>query len=254
MRSRAGLRLPVLGLIERNPKAWPNPYAPQLVTIQDPCSRASEAFHALRTKVQASLAQRSMHTVLVIGPEHTAGQSSTAANLAVTLAQTGTAVVLLDVSLRQTRMRRLLAQHAGTGLMAALQQPDDASNDAWVRALVMTGVKNLTTVTAEPPEDTRAVSAAPDLAALLGSPQMQAFLRHLQTVGECIVIDAPALPASETMALARQAESAILVIEYNRTRHRAAQRAIHQLQQAGTHVLGAVLTEVPSRRPIDSWG
>jgi capsular exopolysaccharide synthesis family protein len=239
----AGLRLPVLGLIEREPKAWPDRYSPPLVTVQNPCSPASEAFRALRMQVQAAMTQRPLQSLLVISPEHAASQTTVAANLAVVMAMAGQTVILLDANVQAPQVRRLFTQHVGAGLLPVLQGPESS----WIMALAMTGVKNLITVAAEAPEDTQAQGARPD-AALLGSPQMQAFMRHVQAMSDLVLIDAPALPAAGAMLLARQIGGAILVIEQGKTHLRAAQQAMRQLQQAGTRVLGAVLTEVPQRR------
>jgi Mrp family chromosome partitioning ATPase len=76
---------------------------------------------------------------------------------------------------------------------------------------------------------------------------MRALMQHLQEVSDLVVVNAPALTATETRPLASQADGAILVMEHGLTRRQAAQRAVGHLHEAGTHVLGAVLTEMPAR-------
>lgn len=117
----------------------------------------------------------------------------------------------------------------------------------------MTGVKNLITVAAEPPEDCHTAGRVPNPTMLLGSPRMQASLQHLQSVTDLVMIDAPKLATTEALLLARRADGVILEIEHDRTRPRAAaQWAVDQLTGVGTQVLGAVLTEVPDRR-VRGW-
>lgn len=243
------LQLPVLGVLERRPRMFANPFMPQLVTVQEPHSRANRAYQALGAQLQRAMRQQAIRTLLVLGPLDAAAQAAIAANLAVTLAQTGQTVVLVDAEVRQPCIRQLLRQRAGAGLATALQ----VEADAWMQAVVVTGVRHLMVVSGEVRPDVRRPAAGPEAAApKAAAPDMarlRALLQNLQQLGEAVLVNAPAGLTAEACALAAQTDGVLLVVEHNRTLSPATQQATAQLRQAGARVLGAALADMPLDGP-----
>lgn len=238
------LQLPVLGVLERRPRMFANPFMPQLVTVQEPHSRASRAYQALGAQLQRAMRQQAIRTLLVLGPLDAAAQAAIAANLAVTLAQTGQTVVLVDAEVRQPCIRQLLRQRAGAGLATALQ----VEADAWMQAVVVTGVRHLMVVSGEVRPDGRRPAAGPEAAAP-DMTRLRALLQNLQQLGEAVLVNAPAGLTAEACALAAQTDGVLLVVEHNRTLSPATQQATAQLRQAGARVLGAALADMPLDGP-----
>src|SRR5260221_8154703 len=79
----------------------------KLVTLADPRSPAAEAFRTLRTNILFSALDKPIKTLLVTSPAPDEGKSSTVANLAVTMAQSGHTTILVDADLRRPSQHTL---------------------------------------------------------------------------------------------------------------------------------------------------
>ena len=110
------LALPFLGFIPRH--ALPKHRPPALITLQKPWSAAAEAYHTVRTWIQ--LAQPPVRSLLVTSACGREGKSTTAANLAVSFAQLGRHVLLVDADLRHPSLHRIFGDIQGQGLTDVL--------------------------------------------------------------------------------------------------------------------------------------
>jgi Mrp family chromosome partitioning ATPase len=97
--------LGVIGLIEGEGKEGVS--QKQVVTLSDSHSPAAEAFRALRTNIQFASPGKPVRSLLITSAGPTEGKTLTAANLAVSLAQGGNRVILVDTDLRKPRVHRL---------------------------------------------------------------------------------------------------------------------------------------------------
>ncbi|MBK9711895.1 MAG: polysaccharide biosynthesis tyrosine autokinase [Kouleothrix sp.] len=209
----------------------------KLVTITEPRAAIAEAYRMLRVNVDFASIDRPVQTLLVTssGPEE--GKSTTAANLAIAIAQAGKRVILVDADLRRPTLHKIFRLPAERGVTTALLQ----SGTPLESHLARTGIRNLTLMPSGP--------LPPNPSELLGSQRMVELIEQLRQRADVVVFDSPpALPVVDATILARACDATLLVVLAKRTRSGALRRTREQLAQAGAHVLGVVLNRVPNTR------
>lgn len=208
-----------------------------IVVVSDlsPDDPAVEAYRALRTNVTFVGAERPIQFIAVTSPGPSEGKSTTAANLAVTLAQSGSATLLIDGDLRRPQLHRAfqLVEHPGlTDILASQVELREA-----VRPDVLENLDLLP-----------AGSHPPNPSELLGSEAMRRTLTQLRRDYEYIVMDTPpSLPVTDAAVVAAFADATILVMRSGETEEDAAKRAVEQLRRVRARVAGTVLNGVSAR-------
>ena len=206
-----------------------------LITAYKPRAPISEAYRLLRANLEFVMLDQQMQTVLVTSTGPVEGKTTTVANLAVTLAQIGRRVILVDLDLRRPTIHKLFQQSNKVGVTTAL-----FSGDAG-RYLLDTGIENLRILTSGP--------LPPNPADLLQSPRMHDLLEEMKRQADLVLIDTPpVLPVADPVLLARQCDATLLVVLAENTRTGLLRKAREQLDQAGAHVLGVVLNRVETSR------
>ena len=168
------LALPFLGFIPRH--ALPKHRPPALITLQKPWSAAAEAYHTVRTWIQ--LAQPPVRSLLVTSACAREGKSTTAANLAVSFAQLGRHVLLVDADLRHPSLHRIFGDIQGQGL-----------TDVLVRGVEWHSVVH------EAPMDNLKIlfaGACPlNPTELLSMARLKHLLEHWKTCFDLVIFDSP---------------------------------------------------------------
>jgi succinoglycan biosynthesis transport protein ExoP len=219
---------PVLAVIPKVP-GWRNRREAKLVSREQPKSAVAEAYRTLRTSIQFASSQRGMKAIMVCSPGSSDGKTTTAANLALMLADAGRRVVLVSADLRKPRLHQFFALDQRIGLSNVLA----GDLQLW-EAILDPGVENLRLVLSGP------VPARP--AELLQSGQMGEVLSGLREVADYVILDtAPILMVADALALAPFVDGVLLVADSDRTSRSAAAHAREQLEQVGAAVFGAVL-------------
>ncbi len=231
---------PVLGRIPMEPKlaASGNGRRQQIVVLTElsPDDPAVEAFRALRTNVTFVGAEKPLQFIAVTSPGPSEGKSTTAANLAVTLAQGGSRTLLIDGDLRRPQLHRAfnLVEHPGL--------TDVLIGQATVREAVRPEIGEHLDVLPSGP-------TPPNPAELLGSDAMHRVIGELRRDYEYIVIDTPpSLPVTDASVVAAIADATILVMRSGETEEDAARRAVEQLRRVRARLAGAVLNGVSARK------
>jgi capsular exopolysaccharide synthesis family protein len=240
--------LPVLGTIPRIRMA-PLPGAPRvrvggtalperLVASADPGNPASEAYRALRTSLTFSNVERPPQVVVVTSAMPGDGKSTSASNLAVTLAQQGTRTLLVDADLRRGVLHNTFGLDQSPGLTHVLH---GMSLDEAVREVPLEGLT-------QPLQFLAAGAFPPNPAETLGSPRMRELIALLRERYDTIVFDAPPLNlVTDAAVLGRSADVTLLVTRVGVTEKAALQHAAEQLQLIGTSVGGLVLNDIDVR-------
>lgn len=204
----------------------------RLVTLLSPLSTASESYRALRTAVQFSRPDVVVQTILVTSAEPADGKSTTAINLAVTMAQAGRKVLLVDADLRKPASHKKLGMERRPGLVEALFNESDSKNKALKTH--STAIDNL--------ELLPAGTSAPNPSELLGSKSMRDFIVRLRDQYDIVIFDTPpVLAATDAVLLSTQCDATILVAAAGETKDFEFDMARESLLGVGAKIIGVVL-------------
>ncbi|MBA2671125.1 MAG: polysaccharide biosynthesis tyrosine autokinase, partial [Gemmatimonadetes bacterium] len=159
------------------------PAGSKLVTISDGRSSGSEAYRHLRTNLIFSQVVQSVGTLVVTSSSPAEGKTTTAANLAVTFAQQGMRVLIIDGDLRRARMHKIFGISREPGLTQLLLGYSD--HEQAVRPTAIDGMFVLP-----------AGALPPNPGELLGGERMQELIRVLREDYDMIIFDTPPLMAA----------------------------------------------------------
>jgi capsular exopolysaccharide synthesis family protein len=211
-----------------------------LITITDPRSPVSEAYRALRTNLSFSSLDEPLRTLVVTSPAPDEGKSTTVANLAVTMAQSGRRTILVDCDLRRPSLHSLFNCSAEPGLTDMLLA-DDAQPQ-----LQETGVDNLLLLPSG--------AKPPNPADLLGSQKLDRLLANLTEMADIVLIDAPPVIAvTDAALLGAKVDGILLVVKAGKTRREHAELAKETLQKAKVRLIGVALTNAPADSSIGGY-
>jgi len=206
-----------------------------LVMAQAPRSAAAEAYRTLSTNIQFSSLDRDVRTLLVtsVGPDE--GKSIVLANLAITMAEGGRRVVMVDCDLRRPSLHEIFGLADQPGLTTMML------NESLALPLQVTPFANVSLVAAGP--------LPPNPAELISSERFTRVLASISGEADVLLVDAPPISAvADATILATRVDGVLLVIDSGRTRRDPGRRAADQLQRVGARVLGAVLTNVKAEK------
>lgn len=208
-----------------------------LVTQTRGQSARSEAFRTLRTNLQFVDLDRPPRTVVVTSAVAEEGKTTTACNLAITLAQAGIRVALVEGDLRRPRVADYMGVEPSVGLTSVL-----IGRATLAQALQPWADPRLAVLASGP--------IPPNPAELLGSGHMIALLGELQGQADVVILDAPPLlPVTDAAILSRVTDGAVMVVRAGRTRRDQLAAAVASLAQVDARLLGTVLNMVPAKGP-----
>jgi polysaccharide biosynthesis transport protein len=208
----------------------------ELEVLNHTTSALSEAYRGLRTSTLLSTAVHPPQVILVTSANAGEGKTTTAVNLALTLAQQQSEVLLIDCDLRKPGIARALNLPGENGLTMALA----GRGNVRTSLQQFTPLPNLWTLTSGP--------VPPNPSELLSSSKMVEILRELRERFAHIILDSPpVLLVTDATILSRQVDGVILVVESGIAPRNAVVRACRRLQGAGAKMLGVVLNKVDLR-------
>lgn len=204
----------------------------ELVSLTDPKSSASEAYRGLRTGILFSTPGHSPRSLLITSSGPQEGKTITSSNLAITMAQAGQKIMMLDCDMRKPRLHKVFNCEKGRGMSNILVGEGD-----WKKLKVATQIPNLEIIPSGP--------IPPNPAELIGSDRMKALLAEILQEYDRVLIDSPPIVAvTDSVLLSRFVEGVVLVIQVGVTARDVIANSIRQLQDVQAHVLGAVLNAV----------
>lgn len=226
-----GRPVPVLGAVVRDPDA---PKRPLIVHV-DPQSARAEAFRSIRTNLQFIDIDNPPRTIVITSSLPEEGKSTSASNLAISLAQAGFRVALVEADLRRPRLAQYLGVEGAVGLTDILVGRALLSD-----VLQPWGGMSLDVLASGTP--------APNPSELLGSHAMLSLIKELEDSHDIVILDAPPLlPVTDAAVMSAHAAGAILIVRAGKTTRDQIEQAAMALRSVDARLLGVVMTMVPQK-------
>lgn len=206
--------------------------APTDYLLNRPLSAFAESFRTLRTSIMYAKLGAAAKVVVVTSALPGEGKTTTAVCLAISAAQAGLKVVIVDCDIRRRNVSRLLGVDADFGLLDVLDGSKPLAevllkgeaSGAWVLPVAK---RDFT------PRE------------VFNTAEMTALLSRLREDFDMVILDtAPVLAVAETRVLASQADAVMFLARWRKTPSKAAEAALRSLEQSEATVAGAVLTQV----------
>jgi polysaccharide biosynthesis transport protein len=199
--------------------------------VDDPFgSPRAEAFRKLRTNLQFLNGARGRGVIVVTSARMGEGTSTTACNLAITLAEAGNRVLLVDANLRDPEVADFLGVDSVPGLVDVL-----AGRMVWPYARKTWNRGAFDVLPAG--------SVAHDHSQLLSSFGLADLLGDMRSHYHFVVVDTPALlPVSDAAAVAARADGVVLVVQHGQTSKEQVTAAVAALRSVSARLLGTVIT------------
>ena len=199
----------------------------------------SDAYEQLHTSLLFARPEGELHTLAVTSGLPGEGKTTNATNLAITLAQGGRRVILVDADLRRGLLAKLFGASREPGLVELLEGA--APLESCVRLVEAGRGKHLYLL------PTGRLPTNP--AQLLGSPAMRELLARLRTEAEIVILDCPPLNiVADAAVVGRQVDGVLLVVRLGATPFDSLVHTAEQLRAANIPVLGAVLNDIQFER------
>lgn len=235
---RTAIHHPLLGSIVRfgHREDRNAPFAaqahPAMRYLLAPQSLEAENFRSLRTAVSIACDDTDTKVLQITSPEPSDGKTTTTANLAVALAQSGKRVLLIDADLRRPTVHRLFRIPADVGLTNALQGDSD-----WLPLVRQTVIENLSILPAGPTPS--------NPAELLSSGRFSRMLKDARDDYDLVLVDSPPILAvSDPCVIARETERVLLVVRLGKSSLSSMAQARELVKTHGIKVLGVVANDL----------
>jgi capsular exopolysaccharide synthesis family protein len=202
-----------------------------LAVHNDPTSLAAEACRSIRTNMLFIAAQKDFAVFSVTSPGPQDGKTTVAINLAVTMAQAGGKVLLIDADMRKPRVHKSFGMKAEKGISSVL-----AGDVPLESAICKSQVPNLDVLPCGP--------MPPNPAELLHTEQFKRILVQCRGLYDRVVLDSPPIgPVTDPAIIGGLTDGVVLVLRSGHTSREAAQFARRQLGDAGARILGLVMNQ-----------
>lgn len=205
--------------------------------VTDHLASVMEAYRMLRTSVLLSTAGSPPKTIMFTSGQPGDGKTTTSVNTAVSLAQLGSSVLLIDADLRRPSVHRALRVDKTKGLSTLL-----SSNQVELDEVVQRSrIPKLDVIACGP--------IPPNPAELIASERMRQVLARAAEQYDHVIVDTPPLiSVTDPVILSTMVDGVILVVQAGRSTRDIVRRARLELSNVGAKVFGVVLNNFDMKR------
>ncbi len=213
----------------------------ELITQRSPKSIIAEMFKTLRTNLQFMSSNKNIKTILVTSTMPGEGKTWVSSNMAITFAQTGKKVLLIDADMRKGRLASLFQVDSKPGLSNFLSGIDQDGFNKKIditKYIKPTEIENLFIIPAG--------NIPPNPSELLETETTVRMLEKLEKIFDIIILDGtPCLLVTDSVILSRMADTTILVTSYKYTKKENLKKVKNSIEKVGGKIAGVVLNNVP---------
>ncbi len=216
--------------------------SPALISLHDPTSEAAEAIRSARASIFAATLSKKMNTILMTSPSPGDGKSTACANLAVSIAQTGKSVVLVDADLRRPKIHEYFDRPLESGLLQILTGEVELAD-----ALQESGQENLNLLTAggTPANPGEAVT----------SQRFRNLLEVLREKFDYVLIDSPpVLPVADPVVISSMVDGVYMIMRIRKGVIVTSGIAKEKLNMVGANLMGVIVNGVDDNPYYDDFG
>ncbi len=217
----------------------------KLITAANPKNPVSEQFRTIRTNIHFMSVDKPLRRIAFTSSSVSEGKSTVTANMAITWAQDGKKVLLIDADLRRSTLHRTFELPNNRGLTTILTS--GLSKIDLNEVIPNSGIKNLDVLTAGP--------IPPNPSELLNSKRMLNFLKAVEPMYDLVVLDVPPLlEVTDTQVLSDKLDGIVLVVRAGVTQKAGVARAVEMLKISKARLLGYVLNDADSEDAAYGYG
>lgn len=209
----------------------------RLITKNAPRDPISEAYRVLRTNLSFSTIDDTLNSMLVTSSAPSEGKSTTAANIAIVMAQTGKRVILVDADLRRPVQHKIFGISNNRGLTTAILDTGTSIK----KHISTSDVENLYIMSSG--------SIPPNPSELLNSQRMEQLMLALQNIADFVIFDTPpVLTVTDSTILAPKVGGTLLVVDAGATRRSTLAQSYELISNSNGHIYGVVLNRLNTSR------
>lgn len=209
----------------------------ELVSYVNPKSPVSEIFRTLRTNIQFMNTNRKIKTLLVTSTYASEGKSWITSNLAVTFAQSGKRVLIIDADMRKGRQNVIFECKKKIGLSDCLAESCQTSRVDYSQYIQQTGIENLFLISAG--------TIPPNPSELLMTEGLLKLINEVESLVDIIILDGtPIELVTDSLILAKIIDGVILVSQSKTIKKEDLIKTVKKLKNVGANILGVVLNKV----------
>ncbi len=223
-------------MVRKNNRAETAAISRSLISYTNPLSNTSEQYRNIRTIIQFMSQNHKLHSIMVTSPGFGEGKSTASVNLAISMAQRGDKVLLIDAVLRKPTLNTTFNLPNTVGLTNVL-----TGHAAVEDAVQKTGIGELEVLVSGP--------VRTQWTELLGSRMIKQMLQTLKGKYDIVLFDCPpVLESSDTMIIAHECDGSILVVKSGTTRREKADEAKKALELAKLKIIGVIINKKRYRK------
>jgi capsular exopolysaccharide synthesis family protein len=214
----------------------------QFIVSKQPDSMPSEAFRALRTRIQFSTVRKeTLKTILITSSAPQEGKTTISVNLAGSFAQSKKKTLLIDCDLRKPAVHKIFNSPRTPGMI------DYLTGNAELNEIIKeSDLENLDYITAG--------TIPPNPAEMLDSKEMRDFLNIVRDKYDLVIIDSPPIIAvADSEILSNMVDGTVLVVSADTTEIELMTRSVDLIKRENTHFLGSVLNNFSFKSGYGSY-